>query len=313
MLVHVAIGAAAVCTVAGCGPTLTIGGRPASSASTSNAGIQLIDGAAPVTTAAAPASIPLGSLSAPRSVQLSARTSTLGTLVTDAGGRTLYRFDEDSPKPPTTTCTGGCQTTWPPVIVQPGGKVYADGVQTSAVGTVARPDGTMQLTIDGWPLYRFSGDHSAGDTKGQGVNGTWFAVAPDGRKASTATAGTGASGNGSETILTTQRSAQGLVVAGEDGRTVYVNNTDRSDPSTVRCTGSCSDGFRPVRAGTGGIAIKGVTPSEVGSVKRPDGTVQMTLVGFPLYTNNKDTKPGDTAGSGAQGWFTISLDGQHQG
>ncbi|MGW5498741.1 SCO0930 family lipoprotein [Streptomyces olivaceoviridis] len=312
-LAHVAVGAAVMCTVAGCGQTLSIGSRPASSAPASNAGIQLVDGPAPATTAAGPTSIPLGSLSAPKAVQLSAKTSALGTIVTDTRGRTLYRFDEDSPKPPTTTCTGGCQTTWPPVIVRSGGKVYADGVPASAVGTVTRPDGTLQLTIGGWPLYRFSGDHAKGDTNGQGVNGTWFAIAPDGKKVSTAGAGTQAPSSGSRTILTAQRSAQGLVVASGDGRTIYVNSTDRSEPSTVQCTGTCSDGFTPVPAGTGGITIKGLASSDIGSVRRPDGTTQMTLVGFPLYTSTKDTKPGDTAGGGMPGWFTISLDGRHQG
>ena len=32
-----------------------------------------------------------------------------------------------------------------------------------------------------WPLYRFAGDASPGDTNGQGSGGTWFAVAADGR------------------------------------------------------------------------------------------------------------------------------------
>ncbi|QUQ68627.1 Secreted repeat-containing protein [Kutzneria sp. CA-103260] len=316
MLVRVAIGAVALSTVAGCGQTLTIGGQPASTTPASNADIQLVGGPAPATssTPAPPvASIPLGSLSAPQTVQLTAKSSPLGTIVTDKDGRTLYRFDKDSPKPPTTTCTGGCQTTWPPVIIQQGGKVYADGVDKSVVGTVKRPDGSTQLTIGGWPLYRFSGDHAAGATLGQGVNGTWFAIAPDGKKASTATKDDQNANAGPKTILTAQKSAQGLVVSDGGGHTIYVNSTDQSSPSAVKCTGACSNGFTPVPAGTGNIQIKGVAPSDVGSVKRPDGSTQMTLVGFPLYTNPKDTKAGDTAGSGVQGWFTISLDGDHQG
>ncbi len=315
-LVHVAIGAVALAMVAGCGQTLTIGGQAASGAPGSNADIQLVGGPAP-TTSNAPtppaASIPLGSLSAPQTVQLSAKDSPLGKIVTDTDGRTLYRFDKDSPKPPTTTCTGGCQTTWPPVIIQAGGKVYANGVDKSVVGTVKRPDGATQLTIGGWPLYRFSGDHAAGDTKGQGVNGTWFAIAPDGKKASTVTKDDQNVNAGPKTILTAQKSAQGLVVANGDGLTIYVNSTDQSSPSAIKCAGACVDGFAAVPAGTGNIQIKGVAPSDVGSVKRADGSMQMTLVGFPLYTNKKDSKAGDTAGSQAQGWFTISLDGDHQG
>lgn len=315
VLTRVAFVAAALVVMAGCGQTLTIGGQSASSAPASNADIQLVGGPAPAQpTPAVQASIPLGRLSAPDTVQLVAKDSPLGGIVTDTAGRTLYRFDKDSPKPTTTTtCTGGCQTTWPPVIIQPGGKVYAEGVDKSAVGTVKRQDGAIQLTIGGWPLYLFSGDHAAGETKGQGVNGTWFVIAPDGKKASTATNDGQDSSAGPKTILTAQKSSQGLVVADGNSHTIYVNSTDQSSPSSVKCAGGCSNGFTPVPAGTGNITIKGVTPSDLGSVKRPDGSAQLTLVGFPLYTNDKDAKAGDTAGTGVPGWFTISLDGDHQG
>ncbi|MFD9330784.1 hypothetical protein [Streptomyces sp. NPDC060065] len=48
---------------------------------------------------------------------------------------------------------------------------------------VKRTDGTLQVTIGGWPVYRFSKDLEPGDTNGQGVGGTWFGVTPDGQKA----------------------------------------------------------------------------------------------------------------------------------
>jgi predicted lipoprotein with Yx(FWY)xxD motif len=50
---------------------------------------------------------------------------------------------------------------------------------------VQRPDGASQLTINGWPVYRFSGDKTPGATTGQGVGTVWFAVTPDGKKAAT--------------------------------------------------------------------------------------------------------------------------------
>ncbi|WP_247685619.1 hypothetical protein [Micromonospora sp. C31] len=58
----------------------------------------------------------------------------------------------------------------------------ANGVADDKVGTVTRQDGTRRLTLDGWPLYRYVGDGKPGQWKGQGVGGTWFVVAPDGRK-----------------------------------------------------------------------------------------------------------------------------------
>ena len=61
--------------------------------------------------------------------------------------------------------------------------VQLDGVDRAAVNTVKRADGKLQLTIGGWPVYRYSGDKAAGDTTGQGVGKVWFAVTPAGKKA----------------------------------------------------------------------------------------------------------------------------------
>jgi secreted repeat protein with Y-X4-D motif len=50
------------------------------------------------------------------------------------------------------------------------------------VGTVTRADGTKQLTIKGWPVYRYVGDKKPGTWKGQNVGGKWFVINPDGTK-----------------------------------------------------------------------------------------------------------------------------------
>jgi predicted lipoprotein with Yx(FWY)xxD motif len=135
--------------------------------------------AAPSPTPAALAATP-----SPDGVRLAARPAPgLGTVVTDAGGFTLYRFDRDTPRPPASTCVAECATAWPPVVVDPEGALNLEGVDRSAVGMVQRPDGTSQLTIGGWPVYRYAGDTAPGTTAGQGVDGAWFAVTPDGGKA----------------------------------------------------------------------------------------------------------------------------------
>lgn len=116
-------------------------------------------------------------------VQLSAsRAGDLNPVVVNGAGFTLYRFDKDTARPSRSTCAGACATTWPPVLVDPGGKIFVDGVKPSDVGVIKRADGTRQVTIGGWPVYRFSKDTKPGDTNGQGVGGTWFGVTPDGRK-----------------------------------------------------------------------------------------------------------------------------------
>jgi predicted lipoprotein with Yx(FWY)xxD motif len=109
-----------------------------------------------------------------------ATETALGTIVTQ-DGFTLYRFDKDVAKPSKSTCVTTCATTWPPVVVT-GRAPAIEGVDPAVVATVKRTDGKVQLTIGGWPVYRYSGDKAAGDTLGQGVGGTWFAVGVTGAK-----------------------------------------------------------------------------------------------------------------------------------
>jgi predicted lipoprotein with Yx(FWY)xxD motif len=111
-------------------------------------------------------------------------TAQLGTVVVDGQGYTLYRFDKDSAKPPTSNCAAECAQKWPPVLATPGTPLTVEGVEQEAVGTINRPDGTIQLTLNGWPVYRYSGDPQPGATSGQGIDGgVWAAVTPEGQKA----------------------------------------------------------------------------------------------------------------------------------
>ncbi|GHG83117.1 hypothetical protein [Streptomyces griseocarneus] len=110
-----------------------------------------------------------------------AKDAKLGTVVTDAKGFTLYRFDKDKAKPSASNCNGDCAAAWPPVTAAD--QVSLKGIDKSLVATVTRADGSKQLTLGGWPLYRFAKDAKPGETKGQGVGGTWFAAGPQGKKA----------------------------------------------------------------------------------------------------------------------------------
>ncbi|MER7893371.1 hypothetical protein ABTX15_26455 [Micromonospora sp. NPDC094482] len=104
----------------------------------------------------------------------------MGKVVTDQDGWVLYRFDKDTADPPSSNCVDKCAEVWPPALTD--GDPQLSGVSDDKVGTVTRQDGTRQLTLAGWPLYRYIGDKKPGQWKGQGVGGTWFVVAPDGKK-----------------------------------------------------------------------------------------------------------------------------------
>jgi predicted lipoprotein with Yx(FWY)xxD motif len=121
--------------------------------------------------------IPLGASAATHKTKAvtalaEAHNATLGTILTNAKGLTVYTFTEDSANK--SNCTGGCAKVWPPVVVPKGDKLKAlKGV--TGIGTIPRGK-ELQLTFDKKPLYLFAGDKSAGQTAGQGVANTWFAV-----------------------------------------------------------------------------------------------------------------------------------------
>jgi predicted lipoprotein with Yx(FWY)xxD motif len=111
---------------------------------------------------------------------LSIADSDLGEIVVDGKGMTVYVFDKDTPGSGTSACAGACLEAWPPVVAESGSPAV-DGV-TGEVGTLTRDDGTLQITLEGLPLYLWQNDTAPGDTTGQGVQGVWWVVAPDGTK-----------------------------------------------------------------------------------------------------------------------------------
>ncbi|GAA0620809.1 hypothetical protein [Streptomyces crystallinus] len=121
-----------------------------------------------------------------------AEVDKVGTVVTDGGGYVLYRFDKDTAKPSHSNCLAACAAIWPPVPATDA--LTVKGVDKALVGTVARPDGSTQLTLAGWPLYRYAKDDEPHEAYGQGAGGTWFAITPTGGKATADTGGGTTSG-----------------------------------------------------------------------------------------------------------------------
>ena len=107
----------------------------------------------------------------------------MGETVQNQDGFVLYRFDEDKVKPEAVSnCYDDCAKVWPPAVINKGEKPKVDGVDAELVGTMTRKDGTLQLTIDKWPVYTYIGDTKAGQWKGQNVGKKWFVITPEGTK-----------------------------------------------------------------------------------------------------------------------------------
>jgi predicted lipoprotein with Yx(FWY)xxD motif len=101
-------------------------------------------------------------------------SSSLGTILVDAQGMTLYHLSgEQNGK---FICTSAaCTGIWHPLTIPAG---TTPNGEVGSLSTVKRPDGMTQVAYKGTPLYTFSQDRQAGETKGQGVKdvGTWSAV-----------------------------------------------------------------------------------------------------------------------------------------
>ena len=106
----------------------------------------------------------------------------LGTILTDAGGHTLYMFPPDAGGK--IKCTGACAGTWPPLVIANGHRPAARGsVNAADLGTLADPNAAARIvTYGGYPLYRYAGDLSAHVANGQNLfsdGGPWYALHPD--------------------------------------------------------------------------------------------------------------------------------------
>lgn len=110
-------------------------------------------------------------------------STSLGDVLVDSEGMSLYMFDPDEQGE--STCYDECATAWPPLVVD-GEPTVGEGLDEGLVGTVERDDGTMQVTYNDWPLYYWQDDEAPGDVTGQAVNDVWWVVGPDGEPIRTA-------------------------------------------------------------------------------------------------------------------------------
>jgi predicted lipoprotein with Yx(FWY)xxD motif len=108
--------------------------------------------------------------------------TSLGRVLVDGGGRTLYLFEKDPGR--TSTCYQACATVWPPLLTTSRPRT-AKGALASLLGTTRRNDGTLQVTYRGHPLYTYVTDTRRGQTAGQGLDqygAEWYVLSRTGEK-----------------------------------------------------------------------------------------------------------------------------------
>ena len=164
IVVTLVAAAVAAVSLAGCSSAATSSGSSGSSGSS-------VSTPAAVSTPASTSGASSGAAA------LTTATSPLGDIITDAKGFTVYIFTSDTPNSGSSTCYDECAAAWPAVAAD--STSVADGI-TGKIGSITRTDGTTQLTVDGWPIYRFAKDTAPGQVNGQGVKSVWYALSPDG-------------------------------------------------------------------------------------------------------------------------------------
>jgi predicted lipoprotein with Yx(FWY)xxD motif len=117
--------------------------------------------------------------------------------------------------------------------------------------------------------------------------------------------------------LTTELNAaavkrMGKTVQNQDGFVLYRFDKDGDNPAKSNCNDDCEKIWPPAFTKDGEKpTLKGVDAKLVGVVTRADGSKQLTLKGWPLYTYIGDTKPGQWKGQNVGGtWFVIQPDGK---
>jgi len=213
--------------------------------------------------------------------------TTLGKILVDADGMTLYYFANDIPASGASTCYGQCEVAWPIFSVDT--VTVSSPLLASDFSSITRTDGTKQTTYRGWPLYYWQADTKPGDVTGENVNKIWFVVKPD------------------ETVMIANRGTTGLFLTDTFGKTLYYFTTDTA--GTSACANACLARWPAFNADT--ISAPSVLrPADFTKVMRADGVKQSAYMSRPLYYFVNDTKPGDILGQGFNNvWYVANISG----
>jgi len=251
---------------------------------------------------------------ASKGTQITTSQGPFGTMLVVGSGKyagyTLYYISSDVP--PTYGCTttimtlggqsGSCtgpsndqKAEWP-AITTTGAPIAGTGVKQNLLGTVTRTGIGSQVTYAGHPLYLFDG--GPGQVFGEGwdepgqppYHGLWWLMAPSGLPLawpgtlSTVTVGAG------RTVL------GAVMFTGGGFKTVPVYSFSGDTSGSSACTGACAVTWPPVLTSSSSGATKGLDASKLGSIKRSDGTVQVTYDNKPLYLYGDETPVKTSAG-----------------
>ena len=229
----------------------------------------------------------------------------LGAVLADAEGHTLYRYAKDIAKPSKATCVDACAEMWPPLVSD--SPALVAGVDEQLVSLVTRPDGRKQVTVGGWPIYRYAKDTGTGIALGQNVSADWAAITPTGEKAAASATSRPAAPT---TLGTTDIGGLGPVLTDQAGRTLYLFTRDGRGTGKSTCDGACARTWPPLLVDGRSTVSEDIDTGLVDQITRADGREQVTVGGWPVYTYAKDGAPGEATGHGVGNtWYAVEPNG----
>jgi predicted lipoprotein with Yx(FWY)xxD motif len=145
-------------------------------------------------------------------------------------------------------------------------------------------------------------------------SGSSSAAAPAASSATAEPSSPAASASGGTAAMISLSSISGIpgkFLVDAQGRTMYLFEADKSGTST--CSGACAAAWPPVTVSGSPQAGSGVDWALLGTVKRADGTMQLTYNKHPLYYFAADTAAGQDHGQGSKefgaGWYVVNAQG----
>lgn len=231
----------------------------------------------------------------------------LGQILTDAEGITLYLYTNDEQGAGTSMCNDECLANWP-AFVADDPLMLPEGVD-GELTQITRDDGSMQVAYNGWPLYYFAGDRTAGDVNGQGLGDVWFVIDAEvmsgGMMASPEASPMASPVSGDTSVLVTEDAELGEILTDAEGMVLYSFGNDEQGSGVSTCEDSCLANWPPFVADDPLTLPEGV-PGELTQIERSDGSMQVAYNGWPLYYFVGDTAPGDTNGHNVGDvWFVV--------
>ncbi|HEV7382856.1 MAG TPA: hypothetical protein VGN64_23835, partial [Dyadobacter sp.] len=212
------------------------------------------------------------------SFDITQKSTSLGNVLTDQKGRTLYFFTKDVKG--TSACNGGCLDIWP-ILTLAATPRLDTGLVASDFASITRADGKSQVTYKGWPLYYYASDVAAGEVKGENVGDVWYVAK---KSYAVMLANTQLVGNDGKNYTADYKEGSGdtQYFVDANGRTLYAFNRDEKNKNNYTKADFSNDATWPIWS-TDWKDVPSVLDKSLFSTIDVFGKKQMTYKGWPLY------------------------------